>query len=320
MAAEAGTGAPAAAVSVVVVTFNSADTLEDCLRSVPAGVEVIVAEQGSDDGSADVARAARPDARIVHAGANRGFGAGCNLGAANSTGDVVVFLNPDAQVDERTLEILAAAAREPGTGLVGPTIIDGDGADVTHCRRWSSPLRDALNLTVPLGLLPRGLLADIPPSDPVYRDGGEVPYVQGSCMAIRKDVFFALGGFDEEFFIYGEEEWLAHRLVARGLPTRLVPAAQARHIGATSTVKTGGFAAEQLYRARVLMYHKRAGALQATYGAALLLAALSFLLVTTPLRTVIRFRPRETAAWCRSALRGVVSGWRRSHVVPPGAR
>jgi GT2 family glycosyltransferase len=137
-------------------------------------------------------------------------------------------------------------------------------------------------------------------------------------MAIRKDVFTELGGFDEEFFIYGEEEWLAARLVARGLPTHLVPEARARHIGATSTAKTGAFAVEQLYRARILLYYKCVGLAQATYGALLLTLALTFLLVTAPVRRVVRFRSHESATWCRSALRGVWSGWRRARVVPPG--
>lgn len=79
-------------LSIVVVTYNSADTIAACIRSVPDDDEVVMVDQGSSDDTIAVARRARPNAVIVRAAANRGFGAGCNLGAANASGSTVVFL------------------------------------------------------------------------------------------------------------------------------------------------------------------------------------------------------------------------------------
>jgi N-acetylglucosaminyl-diphospho-decaprenol L-rhamnosyltransferase len=309
-----------APASVVIVTFNSADTIGACVASVPAHVEVVVVDQASTDETVAAAAAARSDAVIVRAETNRGFGAGCNLGAANSAGDVIVFLNPDAQLGVDGGQPLIDALRRPGVGLVGPRILDQAGRDVTRCRVWGDPLRDVLNLVCPQRVLPVSLRQDVPASDPVYVAGGPVAYVQGACMAIMRPVFDHVHGFDEAFFLYSEEEDLAGRLRAEGLAVWLEPRATITHIGHTSTDKTGQFAAEQYFRSRAVLYRRRYGALEGFAGSLLLVGGLLLLLLTTPLRTVLGIRKAETVRFCLAGLRGIAAAMLRQPVRPPGQR
>jgi N-acetylglucosaminyl-diphospho-decaprenol L-rhamnosyltransferase len=303
-------------VSLIVVSYDSHDAV-DAVAAAPEWAEVLVVEQHASSTVPARVRAARPQARLIRAGANRGFGAGCNLGAANATGDVLVFLNPDAVIDGSSLRALCEATLEDGAGVVGPTILDGAGAMDTRARHWSRAWIDAVHLVWPTPLMPTRWHRDIDADDERYHTGGDVPYVQGSCMAVRRDRFFAAGGFDERFFLYGEEEDLAYRLISLGCSNRLLPKAVVRHVGATSTDTVAEFATEQLFRAHLLLYRKHLGRLYAWYGAALLSTMLAVLLVSAPLRRRLPWRRRETAAWCRAALRGVAAGFRQAPVTPP---
>jgi hypothetical protein len=301
--------------SIVIVVYQSEDVLPACLASLPADVEVIVVNQSLVVADVEsLALTVRPDAKIIAAGRNRGFGAGCNLGAANAKGEVIIFLNPDARfVDDACEQLVASTLKHDGT-LVGPRIIDQEGRQITRARNWSSPWTEALNLLVPLRMQPRMWQRDLPTDEPVYTTGGEVPYVQGACMAVGRSRFMSTGGFDEFLFLFGEEEFLARRLRSQGSSAYLEPTATIAHAEHTSTSKTGEFATEQYFRTVGIMY-RRASSLDETVslarGAARslpVLTALIFLLATTPARRRIGYRKRETGSWCRFALVGLVRG------------
>jgi N-acetylglucosaminyl-diphospho-decaprenol L-rhamnosyltransferase len=306
-------------VSVVIVTFNSADTVGACVASLPAGYEVVLVDQASNDGSVEAGVAARPDVVIVRAPVNRGFGAGCNLGVAASAGEVVVFLNPDARFGADGGRPLIDALARPGVGLAGPRILDHSGMETTRCRRWGSPVRDVLNLVLPQRLLPIALRQDLPPGDPVYLAGGAVPYVQGACMAICRTVFDRVGGFDDGFFLYSEEESLAARLCTEGLAVWFEPGATIVHLGHRSTDQIGRFATEQYFRSRSRLYMHRYGWLKGAAGSAVLAAGLLALLVTAPPRRLLGVRKRETAGFCLAGLRGIASALLGWSVTPPSS-
>ncbi|MEH3055062.1 MAG: glycosyltransferase [Patulibacter minatonensis] len=302
-------------LSVILVSFGSEATLGRAVASVPAAAQVVVVEQDAGGHAETVARAERPDAVVIRSGANRGFGAGCNLGAANATGEVLIFLNPDAEFEVGAAEALSARAR--AGAMVGPTIRDGAGVRETRARNASGPIRNAVHIVWPERLIPRAVAQDIRPSDPRYRDGGEVPYVQGACMAVTRAAFFGAGGFDEAYFLYGEEEHLAAELRARGVPTVLHPEAAIRHVGQTSTAAFSAFATRQYYRSLLLTYRRQGGATRAIAGALTLGAAVLLLTFTLPLRQAIGYRPDETLAWSRAALGGIRDGLRERPVQPP---
>jgi N-acetylglucosaminyl-diphospho-decaprenol L-rhamnosyltransferase len=306
-------------VSVVIVAFGSEDVIEGAIESLPDSVEVIVVEQRADGAAAAAAVRARPSVKVVYAGANRGFGAGCNLGAANAQGDTLLFLNPDARIDGPSIELLAERVRATGGAMVGPTIYDGDGSPSTRVRLWSTPARIWASVFVPHRLLPDTLRAEVPPGRSVYSQGGPVAFVQGSCFAVGREAFFAAGGFNELFFLYGEEEWLARQLERHGLSAFLEPAAIARHVGGTSTDKVGGFATEQWHRSLAIHYRLTYGAARATGAGAAYLLTLAIFWLTAPLRELVSFREREDADWCRHAAIGLIQGMMRRPPAPPQA-
>jgi N-acetylglucosaminyl-diphospho-decaprenol L-rhamnosyltransferase len=310
-------GNSGASVSVIVVTFNSQSTLATCLNSIPPAVEVILVDQNSSDAGISVAHQVRPDARIIKAGANRGFGAGCNLGAANATGRVLVFLNPDASLGRDSLQILTDAVVNENA-LVGPTILDSAGNEQTRARNWSNMLMDLAGVFWPekfaLGVLAR----DVRPDHEVYRIGGKVPYVQGSCMAVSADSFWRAGGFDERYFLYYEEESLARRLASIGVSAHLEPRAVVTHIGKVSTSQTFRFAVSQQYRSRAILYstyYSRPFAFLFVYSTWMLLRIMA---IATPVRRVVGLRSSQDRMWYQSAAEGVINGWKGRIVNPPG--
>lgn len=309
-------------VSVVVVAYRSADVLTECIRSVPSDAEVIVVDQSSpDDTVAAVARSGRA-VRLIAAGANRGFGAGCNIGAANATGDTLIFLNPDARLTGDAAAILAAAAQGFPGGVVGPRILDDAGHDVTHARRRSSCRTDVLDLLVPVGVQPVRWRREPQWDSEIYRRGGRVLYVHGACMAIDRELFWRCGGFDERLFIYGEEEYLAARVREAGREALIEPAAVVRHIGSTSIDRVRPYAIEQLYRSRVLTYRRSASAPGTVARTLALGTTVLALWLTTPARKAVGYRAVLDRTWGRAAMRGLWRGLRgRPAVAPdPGER
>lgn len=213
--------------SVVIVNWNAGEALTACLASLAAdraaGREVILVDNASSDGSAAAAQARHPIARLVDTGRNLGFAAGANAGAAAARGDVLVFLNPDAQVAPGAIALLLDALRTtPGAGIAGGGLVDERGRWQPGAARFA-PLRHLL-LDTTLGRLP-GRARRAP-----YR----VDWVYGTFMAVRRDLFTQLGGFDTRYFLYGEDLDLCYRATRLGLRTLHVPSARAVHTGALS--------------------------------------------------------------------------------------
>lgn len=305
-----------ASVSAIVVTFNSQATIASCLDSVPSSVEVVIVDQKSGDDTICVARQVRPDAKVIKAGTNRGFGAGCNLGAANATGSVLVFLNPDASLGRDSLQILTDAVVKHNA-LVGPTIVDAAGKEQTRARNWSNMLMDLAGVFWPEKFSVGVLARDVPADHDVYRTGGNVPYVQGSCMAVSAKSFWQAGGFDERYFLYYEEESLARRLASIGVSVYLEPRAVVTHVGKVSTSQAFYFAVSQQYRSRAILYSSYYPRPQAFLFVSAMWMLLRIMAVATPLRRVIGLRSSQDRMWYRSAAQGLINGWKGRIVDPP---
>lgn len=306
-------------VTVIIVAYHSADVLPRCLESIPLEAEVIIVSQDGTTGVSEVASRLRPSAKVIASGRNRGFGAGCNLGAANASSDTIVFLNPDTRLGEDCLDHLVETSTEGGGTLTGPRILDDEGHDVTRARNWSTPWTDIVDLVLPRSIQPKRWRRDFPQNDAVYHNGGVVPYIQGACMVIGRRLFIELGGFDEEFFLYGEEECLARKLAGLGYSTVLDTRATITHTQHTSLVKTGGFAVEQYFRTRALVYRRDTslrdrGVWLGAIRSIPLVIALVLLLVTSACRKRLHYRSAEDKRWCEAALKGVIQGLMRRPV------
>jgi N-acetylglucosaminyl-diphospho-decaprenol L-rhamnosyltransferase len=237
-------------VDVVVVTYRSVDLLERCLASIPDGCPVTVVDNASGDGSAELAE--RLGALVVRNPANTGFGAAAGQGAARGDGDLILFLNPDAELAPGSLgQLVEAFQAEEGLAVAGPTLVSVSGAPQRSWWPFPSPGRTWMEA---LGL--HRLLREPEGTNPA------VPFVVGACMVVRRDRFEELGGFDSTFWLYGEEADLCRRARAAGWEVRCVTGATARHVGGASGGSDGGVAFEHFQRGSelfILKHHGRRG-------------------------------------------------------------
>jgi N-acetylglucosaminyl-diphospho-decaprenol L-rhamnosyltransferase len=223
-------------IDVVVVAYNSADTLRDCVAPLAGreGIAVTVVDNASPDDSAVTVRDL--PVRLVAAGRNGGFAAGCNLGIAAGSAPYVLLLNPDARLEPRALDALAGVLDlHPDAGLVGPRILEGDGS-LAHSQRRFPRRRSTFAQALFLHrITPRAAWTDELVRDPAaYERPGTPDWVSGACMLIRRTALAEIGGLDESFFMYCEDTDLCARLRQAGWLTRYEPSATVRHEGGRS--------------------------------------------------------------------------------------
>jgi GT2 family glycosyltransferase len=231
--------------SVVVVAYNAGHFLQDCIASIVTsepGVEVIVVDNGSTDGAVEQVQARFPGVRTVWNDRNGGFGAGSNRGAAAAQGSFLVFLNPDAVVTDGWLEALVRPlAEDPAIGLVTPKVLLRDNPDRINVAGLEVHL-SGITLCRGLGA-PRA----------AFDEAAEVAAASGVAVAVRRDVFEALGGFDEDFFLYMEDVDISVRVWLAGYRCLYVPQAVALHDYALTVDRRKTFYVE---RGRYLMLLK----------------------------------------------------------------
>lgn len=186
-------------------------------------VSVVVPHYGDDrllDQCCDALNRYSPDVELIVVDNNRrnvGFAAGCNQGFARSTGDVVVFLNNDCFVHEGWLPPLLSALAEPAVGAAGALLFYPDGR-IQHAG-------------VDLGMVD-GVLTAWNVQGPAV--GGPVRAVTGALMAVRRDAFVEVGGFDEGYWCGYEDVDLCLALGAAGWEVRFVPESTATHLESVS--------------------------------------------------------------------------------------
>lgn len=220
---------PAPTISVVIVTFQSADTLTRCLSALTAQTftdfEVLIADNASTDGAPQVAVAADPALRLLPMGDNLGFAAANNRAAQAAAGRWLVLLNPDAYPEPDWLEqLLACASAHPKARCFtsrqlmakDPSRLDGLGDAMTGI---GFPYRSGYGRPDPG--------PDIP--------AAEVFSPCGAAMMIDRALFLGMGGFDEAFFCYCEDVDLGYRLQLMGEAVMLAPRAVVLHEGSAST-------------------------------------------------------------------------------------
>jgi GT2 family glycosyltransferase len=220
---------PTPAVSVVILNWNAAAWIPRCLESLRQQtifpqIEIIFTDNASRDDSEAIARASMTgwaNGKFLQTGGNFGFAGGCNRGAAAATGQYLFFLNPDVWLENNCLEELVAAAEKTGATAVASLILDY--ADNT-VQWWLDDGFDIFGLGV------------------VARPGSRRPtsFCASTFAFIRADAFRKLGGFDEEFFMYGEEEDLAWRIWLSGGSVAAAPRARLHHRSEASVNPQGG--------------------------------------------------------------------------------
>jgi N-acetylglucosaminyl-diphospho-decaprenol L-rhamnosyltransferase len=218
--------------------------LTACVRSVLADssageVELVVVDNGSDDGSVEALRNAVPGARVIVSPGNVGYARAANQGIAATRAPVVAVLNPDLTMEPGTAKaMLARFDEEPALGACGPRIHNLDGSDYPSARR--SP-------TVPLAVA-HGTLGLWWPTNPFtarYREldadpaqSRSVDWVSGAAVWLRRGALDAVGGWDERYFMYMEDVDLCWRLRRAGFDVAYEPAGVVTHVQGASTSRS----------------------------------------------------------------------------------
>lgn len=211
-------------ISIIVVNWNVRDLLRDCLASIyahgglpPEAMRVIVVDNASADGSAEMVREHFPQVLLVDNKDNVGFGRANNQALPMCAGRYVLLLNPDTVVEPGAIASLARQMdAQPDVSVIGCRLLNGD----RTLQRWTGGAYPRLlNLVNHYFFLDRLLPAAWRPM-PLYLDRDvpddlDVDWVSGACMVLRTD---ALGGrlFNTEYFMYGEDMELCHRLKQAG--------------------------------------------------------------------------------------------------------
>lgn len=305
----APSGSPdASRLAVVIVLYNSADAIERCLATLPGEVELILVDNASSDDGAERALAARPIARLIRSERNRGFGGGCNLGWQAAGAPFVAFVNPDVRLRPGALERLLERVASAPHSMVGPAMLEPSGA-VRPVKRAPSAWHDALGL-LPAAQrwAPAGVDGKLALGDPVHERGGPVGSLEGACFVIARADLEAVGGFDEDLFLYYEEDSLAVRLAAFGGRLLYEPGAAAEHEGEASTRQVRPLAVHHFHRSRALFYRKRDGELRGRLATLLLMMAAALSLPAAGVNAVLGRRRQRTPRELALILGGLSAG------------
>jgi N-acetylglucosaminyl-diphospho-decaprenol L-rhamnosyltransferase len=230
-------------LSVVIVSYNTVELLRGCLASIfeqTSGLsfEVVVVDNASTDGSAAMVAEQFPSVDLVALDTNVGFARACNLGAARSGGDDLVLLNPDTVVLDGALNRLSSFARaHPGAGICGGRTLTAEGSvDPSSCLGAPSPWSLACYALGLSTLFRRSSLFN--PEWLGRWDRGSVRHVDvvtGCLLLLPRRLWDELGGFDDRFFMYGEDVDLCLRASALGYRPAITPDATVVHrVGSSS--------------------------------------------------------------------------------------
>ena len=221
--------------SLLVVSYNTAGLLEQCLRSAALHypeAEVVVVDNASRDGSAAMVRREFPGVALVESGGNVGFAAANNLALRHSRGEAVVLLNSDTILEDDSLRrCVAYLEAHPGVGALSPRIVGVDGVDQPALHRVST-------LSYELGVAARR--PGPPPTGPGAGDDG-LWWLAGTALVVRRRAAEgAWGLLDEGYWMYWEDADLSARLRRAGWELAYLPEAHVVHHGGASSGGPGG--------------------------------------------------------------------------------
>ena len=219
-------------VKVVILNWNGAKHLERFLPSVvsntPEGVGIVVADNGSTDGSVSLLEERFPSVEIVRLPENYGFAEGYNRALSRIEADCYILLNSDVETPDGWCRPLTDALEADSTlAAVSPKIMSLDSPDTFEYAGACGGFIDALGYPFCRGRI----LSVIEKDRGQYDTPCDIFWASGACMACRSDVFHAVGGFDADFFAHQEEIDLCWRMQKAGYRIGVVPASRVYHLG-----------------------------------------------------------------------------------------
>lgn len=241
-------------LSVVILNYNVRYFLELCLQSVEASIqdldaEIIVVDNNSKDESCTMVKQKFPNVKLIENKDNLGFSKGNNTGVVKAKGEYVCILNPDTVVTETTFKnLLNIADTKDKLGILGCQLIDGTGQFLPESKR---------NIPTPNVAIKKALgNSKQYYANHIDKDAsGQVSVFVGAFMLIKRGVYNQVGGFDEDYFMYGEDIDLSYKIEKAGYKNYYVGSEKVIHFKGESTLKDSNYA-KRFYGAMQIFYKK----------------------------------------------------------------
>jgi len=253
-------------LSVIIVNYNSKELLENCLFSVQKAIrqihsEIIVVDNNSTDGSKEYLPAKFTDVKFIFNNENKGFAKACNQGCKISSGKYILFLNPDTILTETCLsDCISFFETHPDAGAVGVRMVDGKQTFLKESKRgFPSPAASFYKLFGLASIFPKSkMLAKYYQGHLPENENNPVEVLSGAYMMIKREVFEKINGFDEDFFMYGEDIDLSIRINQSGYKNYYLGTISVTHLKGGSTIYNNKYI-EDFYDAMNLFVKKHYG-------------------------------------------------------------
>ena len=241
-------------LSIIILNYNVRYFLELCLQSVEAAItnleaEIIVVDNNSKDDSCAMIKERFPNVILIENTTNFGFSKGNNIGVARAKGEYLCILNPDTVVPEDCFQELFEFSKiKNDLGLFACRLVDGKGAFLPESKRQIPTPKVAIKKVF-------GFDKSYYVSDLKLNSTGIVPILVGAFMMVKKEIYLKVGGFDEDYFMYGEDIDLSYKIVKSGFDNMYYGPIKVIHFKGESTLKNKAYAT-QFYGAMQIFYKK----------------------------------------------------------------
>ncbi len=250
-------------LSVIIVSYNVRYYLEQCLRSVRQAargldVEILVVDNNSSDGSVEYLEPLFREVRFIKSEVNLGFSKANNLAAGMAKGQYLLFLNPDTIVSENAFaDCISFMDSHPGAGITGVCMLNRDGSFAPESRRAvPTPFVAFCKMSGLCALFPKSRVFGKYYLGHLDRtEENRIEVVSGAYMFVRREAFERVGGFDETFFMYGEDVDLSYRILKSGYENWYIPV-RILHYKGESTNRTSFSYSKVFYNAMLIFFNK----------------------------------------------------------------
>lgn len=249
-------------VSIILVNYNAAALIRQCLRSIYEQTkeilfEIIVVDNASSDDSRQVIRSEFSGVHLIESPENLGFSSGNNLGASAAKGRYLLFLNTDTLLFENSIRILAEYLdAHPGVGAIGPKILFEDRYFQLSAGQLPGLAREFIDKVV-YSLARKWRKVICPLLEYRYNTTKEVGWLTGACLMVRQSAFLQVNGFDEDLFMYFEDKDLCKRINVSGWQIMYYPLTSMIHLLAGSSGNVDKQKIKELYHTSQLYYYRK---------------------------------------------------------------
>ena len=246
-------------VSIIVVNWNTKDLLLDCLKSIydtttGLDIEVIVVDNGSQDGSSKVVKDTFPQVKLIQNSENKGFARANNQALSNAAGRYILLLNSDAVLTDGSLAgLVTFMDKTPDAGVAACQYLNRDGSKQNSFDNFPTLATELLNKSLLKILFPK----KYPSKKKEYHEPMEVDSTIGACMIVQKEAIKQVGMLDEDYFFFLEETDWCFRMHEAGWKIYHLPHIKVYHLQGQSKEKNPSKAWIEYYRSSYIFFKKR---------------------------------------------------------------